>query len=138
MTDEPRPRRSEPASERAQALAVSIARALHDARCEDVVVIDVREISQVTNYLVLASGASDRQMRSAADDSVEAAGETGDRLFGRSADEASTWIVMDFVDVVAHIFEPNTRAYYDLETLWGDGPRVEWGDGRRRPGAAQP
>lgn len=137
MPDDQRPLKSEPDSERARALAVSIARALHDARCEDVVIIDVRELSQVTNYLVVATGTSDRQMRSAADDAEEAAAETGDRLFGSNADDASTWIVLDFVDVVTHIFEPNTRAYYDLETLWGDGPRVVWGDGRRRPGSAQ-
>lgn len=117
----------------ARALAVDVARTLHDSRCEDVVVIDVRELSQVTDYLVVATGTSDRQMRSAADDAEEIAEETGHKAFGRSVDAASTWIILDFVDVVTHIFEPNTRAYYDLETLWGEGPQVDWGDGRRGP-----
>jgi len=120
----------------ARALAIDVARALADGRCEDVVIIDVRELSQVTDYLVMATGTSDRQMRSAADDAEEVGKETGHTVFGRSVDQASTWIILDFVDVVTHIFEPNTRAYYDLETLWGEGPRVEWGDGRRRPGRA--
>jgi ribosome-associated protein len=135
MTDAERPPRSQDDAGTARALAIEVARAVHGARCDDVMVIDVREISQVTNYLVIATGTSDRQMRSAADDAEEVARQTGHRLFGRSADTASTWIVLDFVDVVTHIFEPNARAYYDLETLWGEGPRVEWSDGRPRPGA---
>jgi ribosome-associated protein len=120
--------------EEARRLAVDAARALADAKCEDIEVIDVSELSQVMNFLVIATGTSDRQMRSAADDAKEAAEDLGERVFGRSADPAATWIVMDFVDVVVHIFEPNARAYYDLETLWGDGPRVSW----RRNGEVAP
>ena len=112
--------------EQARRVAVDIARALSDAKCDDVVVTDVGDLSQVMNFLVVASGTSDRQMRSAADDAKDAAEAMGERLFGKSVDAAATWIVMDFVDVVAHIFEPNARAYYDLETLWGDGERVAW------------
>lgn len=119
--------------EDARRLAVDAARALVDAKCEDIEVIDVSELSQVMNFLVVATGTSDRQMRSAADDAKEAAEALGEHVFGRSADPAATWIVMDFVDVVVHIFEPNARAYYDLETLWGDGPRVSW----RRDGEAK-
>lgn len=131
MTQQERPPRSEHDTESARALAVQLARACQEAKCEDVQVIDVRELSQITNYLVLATGTSDRQMRTAADDCEEIAEETGHRLFGRSLDPAATWIVLDFVDVVAHVFEPNTRTYYDMETLWGEGPRVEWNGGGR-------
>ena len=46
--------------------------------------------------------------------------------FRSNADDRSTWLLLDFVDLVVHLFEPNTRAHYDLEMLWGDAPRLEW------------
>jgi ribosome-associated protein len=110
----------------ARATAIVMARAAADARCEDVAVIDVRGLSQLTDYIVIASGTSDRQMRTAAEDAVEAAEESGERVFGVSADDGAHWIVVDLVDVVLHLFEPAARAHYDLESLWGDGPRVRW------------
>src|SRR5690606_16108092 len=105
------------------------ARLLHDDRCEDIVVLDVRELSQVCDYLVVAAGTSDRQMNSAADDVAEVAEELDTPVLRRSQDPRARWIVLDRMDVVVHIFEPQTRAHYDLELLWGDAPRVEW----RRP-----
>ena len=132
--NKPPPAMSAARVEEARLLAVETARALSDAKCEDIEIIDVTALSQVMNFLVVATGTSDRQMRSAADDAVEAAEAIGERLFGRSLDPAATWIVVDFVDVVLHVFEPNARAYYDLETLWGDGPRISW----RRDGDAEP
>jgi len=107
-------------------LAVAMARAAADARCEDVVIIDVRGLSQLTDYIVLASGTSDRQMRTAADDATEAAEAFGDSVFGVTADTGAHWIVVDVVYVVLHLFDPAARLFYDLESLWGDGPRVPW------------
>lgn len=122
--------RTEPAATerlgQAERVAIDVARALEDAKCDDILVIDVTDLSQVMDRLVIASGTSDRQMRSAAEDAAEAAEALGESVFGRSEDAASTWIIIDLVDVVVHIFEPNARAFYDLETLWGDGPRVHW------------
>ena len=46
--------------------------------------------------------------------------------FGSERDDAATWLVLDFIDVMVHLFEPSTRAHYDLEMLWGDAPEVEW------------
>ena len=65
-------------------------------------------------------------MKSTADDIVELAPETGHSLVRQAADNRNTWIVSDFGDVVVHIFEPNTRAFYDLELLWGDAVRIDW------------
>ena len=112
--------------EQARELAIAMARAAADARCDDVVVIDVRGLSQLTDYIVLASGTSDRQMRTAADDAVEAAEAIGDSVFGVTADTGAHWIVVDIVDVVLHLFDPSARHHYDMESLWGDGPRVSW------------
>ncbi|HPO92726.1 MAG TPA: ribosome silencing factor [Phycisphaerales bacterium] len=117
--------------------AIEAARMLADDRCEDVLCLDVRSLSQVSDYIVIASGTSDRQMRGAADDIERLADQHQFRVFRRSQDDRATWIVLDCVDIVVHIFEPNTRAHYDLEMLWGDAERVTWereGGGIRVPG----
>lgn len=106
--------------------AIDLARLVQDDKCEDVLVLDVRTLSQVSDYIVIASGTSDRQIRSVQQHAVDLGGEHDFPAFGESADEASTWVIADFVDVVLHLFEPNTRAYYDLEMLWGDAPRIVW------------
>lgn len=118
--------------EAARELAILAARTLADDKCENIVVLDVTELSQSFDYLVIGSGTSDRQMVTAADDTAKAARKLqGDSaVFGRSQDPRSTWIVLDMIDVVVHVFEPNTRAHYDLEMLWGDAPKLPW----QRPG----
>lgn len=109
-----------------KALAIDIARLLSDDKCEDIAVLEVMGLSQVTDYLIIASGSSDRQMRSAGDD-VEKLGEKlASKCFRKDIDDRTTWVVLDFVDLVVHIFEPNTRAHYDLEMHWSDAPRVDW------------
>jgi ribosome-associated protein len=118
------------------ALAVVVAHALEDAKCFDITLLDVRSLSQVTDYIIIASGTSDRQMRTAIRDAEETAELKGRGIFGRSSDPAATWLLVDLVDIVVHVFEPNTRAFFDLETLWGDAPRVDW-EPRRRQDAGQ-
>ena len=112
--------------EQARTFAIGAARSLKDSQCSDALVLNLRGLSPVAEYLVIASGTSDRQMKSAADDVAELAPKTGHMLVRQSADSRNTWIVCDFGDVVVHIFEPQTRAYYDLELLWGDAERVRW------------
>ncbi len=115
----------------AESLAREMATALDSANCDDVLVLDVRELSQVTDYIVLGSGTSDRQMHTAGEKAEEKAEARGEKLFRQHADAASTWVLLDFVDVVVHIFEPNTRAHFDLEMLWGDAPRIPWSPARK-------
>ena len=114
----------------AQDFVVEVARLLSDNKCQDVAVLDLRKLSSVTDFVVIGSGTSDRQMHSAMSH-IEALGDkTGFQAFRRNSDDRSTWLITDFVDVIVHLFERNTRAHYDLELLWGDAPRVEW----ERPG----
>ncbi|WP_236254519.1 ribosome silencing factor [Mucisphaera calidilacus] len=108
--------------------ACDVARLLTDLHCEEVLVFDVREISQITDYLVLASGTSERQLIGVAGRVEDAAKEVGLERYGADTDGASTWRVIDFSSVMVHLFEPLTRAHYDLEMLWGDAPRVRWRD----------
>ncbi len=116
---------------RARALAIEAARALDESKCEHVLVLDVSSLSQLTDFLVIGSGTSDRQMRTAIAKAQDAAEAIGHAPFRSSADGGATWLVLDFVDVVVHVFEPATRAHYDLEMLWGDAPEVDWATGAR-------
>lgn len=110
-----------------RAFAIDAARSLADDRCREIVVLDLNGRSQVTDFFVVATGTSDRQMRSAAFAVNDVAKRHRFSLFRSNKDEREqTWIVMDFVDVVVHVFEPNTRAHYDIETLWGESERVDW------------
>jgi ribosome-associated protein len=107
-------------------LAIDAARMLADTRCHNVAVLDVSGLSPVTDFMVLATGTSPRQMRSAVDDVDEMAEPLGHRALARSDDGAGNWMLMDFVDVVVHVFSQEARSYYDLDGLWGDAQRVEW------------
>jgi ribosome-associated protein len=113
-------------AEAARSLAIDLARAITDDKCEDVMVLDVRGASPVTDFIVIGSGTSDRQMKTAMTTASSLGVERGFPSIRSSADDRATWLLADFVDVVLHLFEPNTRAYYDLETLWPDARRVPW------------
>jgi ribosome-associated protein len=102
------------------------AQLLADRHCEDVQVLDVRGLSQVCDYVIVATGTSDRQMKSVAGELEDLAEQHGQAVFRSSRDTNLTWIVVDCIDVVAHLFEPNQREYYDLESLWSDAPVVPW------------
>ncbi len=105
---------------------IEAARLLADRHCENVVLLDVRGLSQVCDYVLIGSGTSDRQMKSLAEDLEDLGMANDNPVFRSSRDTSLTWIVIDFVDLVAHLFEPNQRAYYDLESLWSDAESVHW------------
>lgn len=113
--------------ELAKSFAIEVARQLQDDKCSDVVVLDLRGISQATDFFIVASGTSQRQMRSAGVHIEEYARSQQIKTISHNLnDRDSNWFVLDFVDVVVHIFEPETRAFYDLEMLWGDAAAVAW------------
>jgi ribosome-associated protein len=106
--------------------AVEVARTCRDDHCENVLVLDVRGVSTLTDFIVIASGTSDRQMHSVLRHCEELGRASKSPAVRTASDERATWLVADFVDVTLHLFEPQTRSHYDLEMLWGDAPRVEW------------
>jgi ribosome-associated protein len=109
----------------AKNVAQLLARVMTDRHCDDLTIMDVRDLSQVCDFVVVGSGTSDRQMKSVADElSIEGKG-VGSPAFRTHIDTHCTWVVVDFVDIVVHLFEPSRRAYYDIEGLWSDAPRVE-------------
>ena len=107
-------------------LAVALARTCAENRCRDVVVLDLRRLSPVTDFFVLATGTSDRQMRAAAGHARDAAKAIGERPFGFEGADSGRWVLQDYVEVILHLFNDESRRYYDLELLWGDAPRVPW------------
>ncbi|MGP1272009.1 MAG: ribosome silencing factor [Phycisphaerales bacterium] len=110
----------------ARSFAAEAARLMADSKCTDVVALDLRGRSPVADSLVIGTGTSDRQMHSVADDLAELGRSAGYPALRTSSDDRATWIVIDFGTVIAHLFEPNTRAYYDLEMLWGDAEHIRW------------
>ncbi len=89
-------------------------------------IFDVRDLSPVTKYILIATGTSDRQIKALGGHVSELGRELGFGRIGSEKDAAATWVVLDYVEVMVHLFEPVTRAHYDLELLWGDAPRVPW------------
>jgi ribosome-associated protein len=109
----------------ARQFAIEVARILADTRCHQVSILDVSGISPITDFLVLASGTSPRQMKSASGAAEEFGETVGYQTLSRVV-ESSQWIVEDFVDVIVHVFSQDARYYYDLDSLWGDARRVQW------------
>ncbi len=94
--------------------------------------LDVRKVSSVTDYFLIATGTSAPHLKALAEDvDVQLKG-NGVRSYRHSGDAESGWIVLDYVDLVVHLFTPEVRAYYDLERLWKDAPRLEVGDAAAR------
>ncbi|MFQ5592015.1 MAG: ribosome silencing factor [Phycisphaerae bacterium] len=110
----------------ASQFAVELARVACENKSEDVTLLDLRGLSNVMDFAVICTGTSDRQIRGVADRVVEYACKVGEKAYGFCGYESATWIVLDYVDVVMHIFARTYRAYYDLELLWGDAPRIDW------------
>jgi ribosome-associated protein len=107
------------------------ARAASAKQGEGVLVLDVRDLITITDYFVIASGASDRQVKTIADEVVKALRGEGTKPVRIEGEAGSRWILLDFVDFVVHVFHQDERDHYRLERLWIDAPRVEWENGAR-------
>jgi len=95
-------------------------------KAEDIVVLDVRELSSVTDYFVIASGTSEPHLRAIVEEIRETLREEH-HLRPKAVEGAvqASWVVLDYFDVIIHVMRADTRQRYDLEALWGDAPRVK-------------
>jgi len=116
----------------ARAFALAAAQVAADRHCSDIMVLDLKGKSPATDYFVIATGTSDRQRRTVADEICDAARKKQLQRFGRAGYEQARWILLDFIDVVIHIFDSEYRDYYDLELLWGDAERLKWERTRKK------
>ena len=95
-------------------------------KAEDIVILDVHELSSVTDYFVIASGTSEPHLRAIVDEITDKLREEhGVRPNAIDGTFHAAWVVLDFFDVIVHIMRSDVRDRYDLETLWGDAPRVK-------------
>lgn len=124
-TNVPRPKPTRP-TQQARQFAIESACVMASDHCEDVVILDLVGISPICDYFVIGTGTSDRQLRAVADHLKEMAAQKGEKPFGVAGYEEGTWIVVDFVDVVFHLFDAERRVYYDLDSLWGDREKIPW------------
>jgi ribosome-associated protein len=107
-------------NEQAKAFSLDAARIALERHCYEVVVLDLKGASPATDFFVIATGTSDRQMRTVADEISVAGKAAGFPRFGRAGYDQARWILLDFVNVVVHVFDREYRDFYDLENLWGE------------------
>ncbi|MEZ4414146.1 MAG: ribosome silencing factor [Gemmatimonadota bacterium] len=106
----------------AEALAVRIADLALERKAENVVALDLRGISSATDFFVIASGGSDVHVRAIADHIVEELKKADVRPGHVEGLQSGAWVLVDYIDVVVHVFQRSVRDFYQLENLWGDAP----------------
>ena len=106
-------------------LALLCAELADNKKAENIVILDVRELSSVTDYFVITSGTSEPHLRAIVDEISDRLRENHD-LRPKAIDGTlhTAWVVLDYFDVIVHVMRSDVRERYDLETLWGDAPRV--------------
>jgi ribosome-associated protein len=117
--------RPQPRPDKIREMAHEISQLALSKKAFDVSVLEIRELSSVADYFVLASGATDIQVRAichAIEDGLRAKGVKPHHVEGMAG---ATWVLLDYVDVVVHIMQPRARDYYALEELWADAPKEE-------------
>ena len=107
-----------------KAKALLIARTLTERKAQDVVIMQMQQFCSITDYFVICSGTSTRQVRSLAEDLITELDKQGISSLHIEGKEYALWVLVDYSDVVVHIFYDQTRQFYSLETLWGNAPRV--------------
>jgi ribosome-associated protein len=97
-----------------------------DNKARDVLVLDMRGVTQLYDFFVLATGSSRRQIHAIAEEIDAALHAEGESRLGIEGYDSSKWVVQDYGDVVVHVFDPEARSYYGLEDLWADAPHLDW------------
>ncbi|MDE2136861.1 MAG: ribosome silencing factor [Gammaproteobacteria bacterium] len=113
--------RLRPATERVSALQQAVTTALEDMKAANVKVLDVRGLTDIADTMVIASGTSDRHVRSIADRVVEKAKAIGRRPIGTEGERDGEWVLVDLQDLIGHVMLPRVREFYGLEHLWENG-----------------
>jgi ribosome-associated protein len=105
-------------------LARKIVDAASDKQAEDVLLLDISKVASFADYFVIASGATGRQIQAIIESIEEVVSSDGIRPMGREGEPDSGWVLIDYGDVIVHIFAPEERRYYDLESLWSTATPV--------------
>ena len=107
-------------------LAVAAAKACEEKKAAQIVVLDVRDLTSITDYFIVCSTSNERQARAITDDLRVSMKQKGLRELGVEGVNDAKWILQDFGDIVLHIFHESQREFYDIEGLWADARQVKW------------
>lgn len=99
--------------------------ALEDKKAEDIKVIDISEVSVIADYFIIANGTNRNQIQTLSDNVEEKLGKAGVELKQVEGYDSANWVLLDFRDVIIHIFDKDNRLFYDLERIWRDGKMIE-------------
>jgi len=102
-------------------LSALIVDALDDIKAQDIVILDVRDMTPVTDYMIIASGTSNRHVQALVENVAEKAKEAGHRPIGVEGEEGGEWVLLDLQDALVHVMLPKVREFYNLEKLWSLG-----------------
>ena len=122
---------SSPTSTNALALAQRAAQIAIDNKAQDVVLLDLRGVTDMTDFFIIASGTSDTHVRSVGEHVIEEMKKEGTPAHHAEGLERGRWVLVDFVDFVVHVFHPTLRNFYQLERLWADAEQVPLESGQR-------
>ena len=117
-----------PDAEESREAAVAAARAAAAKQAEHITILDVHGLIVITDYFVICSGGTERQVRTIVEEIEKALRDLGRKPVRREGESERRWVLLDYVDLVVHVFTEEEREYYDLERLWGDAPRSAWED----------
>lgn len=107
-------------------LALIAAEVCSDKKAKDIVVLDVRKITTISDYFIICSTSNERQARAIADGLRVRMKELGKRELGVEGVADGRWVLQDFADIVVHVFHESQREFYDIEGLWADAKQVRW------------
>jgi ribosome-associated protein len=102
-------------------LSTLVVEALDDIKAQDIIKLDVRDMTTVTDYMIVASGTSNRHVQALVDNVAEKAKKAGHRPIGVEGEEGSEWVLLDLQDTLVHVMLPKVREFYNLEKLWSLG-----------------
>ena len=110
--------------EKAKEMAHIAYNALNEKKGEDIKIIDISQVSVLADYFIIANGSNDNQVRGLVDNVEDCLHKGGDQLRQREGYGTGNWVLLDFGDVIVHIFDKENRLFYDLERIWRDGKDV--------------
>ncbi len=105
-----------------EAIKQAVVEALEEIKAVDITVLDVRQMTSLFDYMIIASAGSTRQTKALANNVQDKLRQTGTRVLGVEGEQTGEWVLVDLGEIVVHVMQPAVRAYYNLEQLWGGTP----------------
>jgi ribosome-associated protein len=99
-----------------------------EKKAKNIVILNIQNVTSFADYTVICSGTSDRQVQSIASSIEESMKKAGTRPLGVEGEKGGRWVLMDYADIVVHVFYEPVREFYDIERLWSDAPKMEVAD----------